>query len=268
MKIYILTTNSELESAQRLGYETSTVARNYAHHFDNYVMVRWGNSSWAYSRDGKRNIDYKNVINRAKFIKQNVEKHKSIKLLAQVVNVPTIYEKNIPKEVLAVVRPLQHASGSDFSVQKGPFKIQSETYGTRFIKTEDEYRVWFIGENTMCAKRVKMERNGPVGDYACRSNWGYKFADNVPIDLHYQTLMAAKKIGLDCGAADVLFHKNKWYFLELNSAASVDHRKIREFFQKGIETFVKVKFPEDTTIPVVTINTATTEKKKRSHYSK
>jgi hypothetical protein len=76
-------------------------------------------------------------------------------------------------------------------------------------------------------------------------------------DLRNQTLLAAKKIGLEFGAADVLFHKGKWYFLELNSAPSVDHRVVREFYQAAMMVLIAKKFPE----PVVKIDA---EKKKEN----
>lgn len=243
MEIVILTTEREEESAKRMGYNTHRFIESPAYTFDNKILVRWGNRRLGYTRDGRRIKEYKNVINPSKAIGRNVDKFKAIKLLAQVVNVPTIYEKNVPTGVLAVIRPFAHAAGSDFSVQKGPFKIEAETYGTRFIQTNDEYRVWFCGEKTMCGRRIKMKRNEEPGEYPCRSNWGYQFIDTVPLDLHYQTLMAAKKIGLDCGAADILYSKGKWYFLELNSAASVDHRIVREFFQNSLNILVRQKFP-------------------------
>lgn len=243
MEIVILTTEREEESASRMGYETYRLIDIGAHNFDDKVVVRWGNRRLGYARDGRRNKEYKNVINPSKAIGRNVDKFKAIKLLAQVVNVPTIYEKSVPSGVLAVIRPFAHAAGSDFSVQRGPVKILPETYGTKFIQTNDEYRVWFCGEKTMIGRRVKMKRNEEPGPYPCRSNWGYQFLDTVPLDLHYQTLMAAKKIGLECGAADVLHSKGKWYFLELNSAASVDHRVVREFFQNSLSILVGQKFP-------------------------
>lgn len=243
MAIKVVTIDSELESAKRLGYPTHTWLGDYAYKFDNDIIIRWGNSGFVYSREGARSVDFKNVVNPAKNIKQNCRKNEAIKLLAQVVNVPTIYDKSVPKDVLAVVRPMEHAAGNGFSVQKGPVKIQPGTYGTRFIKTDTEYRVWFCGNRTMCGRRVKMKINEDQ-EFPCRSNWGYEFSTGIAPELHKQTLLAAKKIGLQSGAADLLFHKGKYYFLELNSAPSVDHRVVREFYQNAIEALVRRKFPE------------------------
>ena len=80
--------------------------------------------------------------------------------------------------------------------------------------------------------------------YPCRSNWGYEFCDGISLELHHQTLMAAKKIGLEVGAADVLYYKGQWLFLELNSAASVDHRIVREFYQAALAELIKKKEQE------------------------
>ena len=252
MAIKVFTIESECESARRLGYPTHTWLGDYANQYNNDIIIRWGNSSILYTDGGGRHAEFKHVINPAECIKQNCRKNEATKLLAQVVNVPTLYEKSVPKGVLAVIRPTEHAAGNGFSVQKGPLKIERGTYGTRFLKTDAEYRVWFCGDKTMCGRRVKMECNAEQ-EYPCRSNWGYEFCKSISPALHYQTLMAAKKIGLDVGAADVLFYKKKWYFLELNSAASVDHRVVREFYQKALEELIDDKFPKETLVPVVEV---------------
>ena len=243
MATKVLTIESEHESASRLGYPTHTFLGDYAYKFDNDVIIRWGNSSWVCTPNGKRTAEFKTVINPAKAIKQNCQKAAATKLLAQVVNVPTLWEKAVPAGALAVVRPMEHAAGNGFSVKQGPFKVERGTYATRFLKTDAEYRVWFCGDRTMCGRRVKMQVT-PEQKYPCRSNWGYEFCDGIALELHHQTLMAAKKIGLDAGAADVLYYKKKWYFLELNSAASVDHRQVREFYQKALEELIKKKEQE------------------------
>jgi len=251
MAVKVFTIDSEYQSACRLGYPTTTRMGEYAYRYDDDVIIRWGNSSHLYTKDGKR-TDFKQVLNPA-----DSKKNESIRLLAQVVNVPTIYEKSVPKNVLAVVRPIEHAAGNGFSVMKGPFKIDYGTYGTRFLKTDAEYRIWFCGKKTLCGRRVKMECNEEQ-EHPCRSNWGYNFCESISRDLHHQTLMAAKKIGLDCGAADVLFFKKKWHFLELNSAASVDHRVVREFYQQALEELIREKFPpkkEEAPVAIAEIKT-------------
>ena len=249
MAVKVLTCNSEYESALRLGYPTKTWFGDYANKFDDDIIIRWGNSSFLLGPDKVKEADFKQVINPAKAIKLNCQKHKATKQLAMVVNVPTLYKKSVPAGVLAVVRPIEHSAGAGFSVKEGPFKIESGTYGTRFLKTDAEYRVWFCGNRTMCGRRVKMKINEDQ-QYPCRSNWGYEFSDGIAPELHYQTLMAAKKIGLEAGAADVLFYKRKYYFLELNSAASVDHRIVREFFQRALEELVKDKFSKKSEAPM------------------
>ena len=261
MAVKVFTIESERESASRLGYPTSTHMGDYAYKYDDDIIIRWGNSKYLYTKDGLRNADFKQVINPAKNIRTNCEKNKATKLLAQVVNVPTLYEKSVPKDTLAVIRPTEHAAGNGFCVKKGPFKIEPGTYGTKFLKTNAEYRVWFCGNKTMCGRRVKMECNEEQ-EYPCRSNWGYHFVNGISPELHRQTLIAAKKIGLDCGAADVLYFKGRWYFLELNSAASDYHRVVREFYQNALEELVKKKLSlksEEAPVKVVPIVEIKTE---------
>jgi len=260
MNIRVFTIDSEIESATRLGFSTSSYLEDYVEKYDSDVVIRWGNSRWMSSRTSQgRYVDFKNVINPAKIIRQNCCKAEATKLMAQVVNVPTLWEKKVPTGVLAVVRPHEHSAGSGFSVQKGPFDVQKGTYATRYLdvtKEGGEYRVWFCGNRTMAGRRVKMSCNEEQ-KFPCRSKWGYSFCDGISKDLRNQTLLAAKKIGLEFGAADVLFHKGKWYFLELNSAPSVDHRVVREFYQAAMMVLIAKKFPE----PVVKIDA---EKKKEN----
>ena len=240
MAVKILTIQGDYAFTYRLGYPISPHMGNYAHRYDNDVIIRWGNSYPLFTKEGEE-TDFAQVINPAKSIKLNCRKNESIKLLAQVVNIPTLYEKTVPKEVLAVIRPIFHAAGNGFCVKKGPLKLERGTYGTRFLKTDSEYRVWFCGKRTFCGKREKIECNKEQ-EYPCRSEWGYNFYESISSELHHQTLMAAKQIGLECGAADVLYYKKKWYFLELNSGPCVDHRRVIEFYQKSIEELVEKKF--------------------------
>ena len=242
MAVKILTCNSEYESACRLGFPTKTHYGDYAYKSDGDIVIRWGNSVSVFERGGKE-VEFQQVINPSKAIKLNCQKHKATKAMALVVNVPTLYEKSVPKDVLAVIRPIEHSAGVGFSVQKGPLQIQKGTYGTRYLKTDAEYRVWFCGNRTMCGRRVKMKIN-ETQEFPCRSNWGYEFSDGIAPELHYQTLMVANKIGLETGAADVLFYKRKYYFLELNSAPSVDHRIVREFFQKALNELIEAEAPK------------------------
>ena len=83
------------------------------------------------------------------------------KLMSQVVLVPTLYERSVPKNVLAVVRPMEHSVEYGFSVKEGPFKLSNGTYATRYLDVtkSGEYRVWFCGNKTLCGRRYKMECN-------------------------------------------------------------------------------------------------------------
>ncbi len=265
MNIKIFTIESELESAQRIGFSTSTLMGDYVDKYDKDIVIRWGNSHGLASRTSmNRDADFKNVINSAKVIRQNCCKSKATKIMAQVVNVPTLWEKKVPAGVLAVVRPHEHSAGAGFCVEKGPFNVRTGTYATRYLdvtKEGGEYRVWFCGNRAMAGRRVKMECN-PDEKFPCRSRWGYSFCDGISKELRNQTLLAAKKIGLEFGAADVLFHKGKWYFLELNSAPSVDHRVVREFYQSSLKILIDKKFPpQPEIVPVVKIKKEEDKKK-------
>jgi hypothetical protein len=243
MSVVVITCGNEIESAERLGFRTTHVGGDYIKKYEKDIVVRWGNSTPAYSNDGTHHDEYAHVLNPAEYIRLNCNKLQSLKRLAMVVFVPAIYEKKVPTGTLAVIRPLEHAAGNGFNVVEGPYDVPRGTYGTRFLQTPTEYRVWFCGDQTMCGRREKMKINEEQ-KYPCRSNWGYVFSGGVSADLHRQTLLAAKTIGLDVGAADLLYYKGKYYFLELNSAPSVDHRVVREFFQASLDRLFRERFPK------------------------
>lgn len=243
MSVVVITCGNEIESAERLGFKTTHVGGERVGKYEKNIVVRWGNSTQAYSNDGTKHAEYTNVLNPAEAIRKNCNKFQALKSLAMVVFVPAIYEKKVPAGVLAVVRPIEHAAGNGFKVVEGPYDIPRGAYGTRFLQTPTEYRVWFCGDQTMCGRRVKMQINEDQ-QYPCRSNWGYEFSGGVSADLHRQTLLAAKTIGLDVGAADLLYYKGKYYFLELNSAPSVDHRVVRGFFQASLDRLFRHRFPK------------------------
>lgn len=221
----VLTIDPEYDSAQKLGYETYT--SNGAIEKTQDVVIRWGNGFCP----GK---DWANVVNKASAIHLNIRKHESLKAMGKVVRTPTIWLKKIPKDVKAVLRPFEHSAGQHFQIVDGPYNIDPGWYATRYIKTKQEYRVWFAWDRTLCALRTSRTS---TAEFPCRSNWGYRFHRHVASPLHNQTMKAVKAIGLELGAADVLYDPKtrKYYFLELNSAPTLDNDLIIDFFKKAIK---------------------------------
>ena len=76
----------------------------------------------------------------------------------------------------------------------------------------------------------------------CRSNWAYRGFMRSPKTLHRMAIRAAKALNLDIGGFDVIKKGRKYYFLEFNTAIAVEG-KSRQFFQKGIKSLAKRKFP-------------------------
>lgn len=237
----LFTVESELDSAQRLGFQTSTYLPEVVERSDNDIIYRWGNSHLYLNRAGQPS-EFKNVINQSSSISLNVKKHEALRRLAMQVDTPKMYEKKVPNGKLAVVRPIKHTCGVGFSVKKGPLDLSEGEYATEYVKTKTEYRVWFINNNYLCAKRVA-KKGTKEDEYPCRSEYYYKFC-KLPAKLGRLVRLAAKSIGLVSGAADVLRVKRKFYFCELNSSPSIDHRKIRLFFQAHIPKLVKEIFPQ------------------------
>jgi hypothetical protein len=240
--VKILTIDSEIESARKLGFVCESWFSSHTETFDNDVVVRWGNSGLHESVELRRR-EFKNVINKAGAIRLNCHKKEALLKIAEVADIPKIFEVKVPDNISVVYRPQEHSGGRGFNVIKGPFEIDSCYYATEYIKTDIEYRVWFAGNETLCAKRVPLSST-IVGMYPCRSQWGYSFCKEVPKVLHDKTLLAAQKIGLELGAADVLFHGKKYYFLELNSAPTIDTSKLKAFYTRNIKKVAEEKFPK------------------------
>jgi predicted ATP-grasp superfamily ATP-dependent carboligase len=252
--INVFTINNEYDSACRLGYQTFTYRDNYVEEYDSNVNIRWGNSGLLLNKNGNE-VDFKRVINPAHNISFNCRKNKSLKKLAEVVLTPKIYEENVPDGELVVVRPMEHAGGSDFSVKTGPFTLEiGYQYATQYIKTKTEYRVWFINGKTLCAKRACSRDKSK---YPCRSEWGYIFCP-ITKQLHDDTVRAALHIGLEVGAADVLSKNGHYYFLELNSAPTIDMMRIERFYKRNLVKLIAKKFPD---IRIENENTRTTSER-------
>jgi len=238
MDIVLLTIKSELESAKSLGFPTSvrgdfTGQGMAPEDFDKKLVVRWGNSALFYNRNGRLQ-EFKNVANPSKAICLNCSKLEARETFGKVVNIPKMYKGTVPAGKVAVVRPFSHAAGSDFKVVTGPFEIPYGCYASEFIETDTEYRVWFAHGRTFAGQRVPL--NGESKDKPCRSNWGYSYRE-VTYKLHTDTLAAAKAIGLTFGAADLLIKGGRNYFLELNSAPSIDAPTPRRFYQEALKAY-------------------------------
>lgn len=235
MGVLVLTIKSELESAKNLGYKTETDV--YRCNIDTKdTVIRWGNSD----RLGGR--DFKSVVNPSKSIRANCHKLNALVALSKVVDTPKSYTTEVKTKGKILIRPIEHTGGVDFDVVNAPVKIDSEHYGTEWIETETEYRVWFAWGKTICGKRVRVVKtdtgwrddDSPEPEFPCRSSWGYSHLRFTPGKLHTDTLKAAETLGLTSGAADVLMKDGRYIFLELNSAPSVDTPKITKFFKDAI----------------------------------
>ena len=242
--VKVLTIDSEFKSAQKLGYPTDVAfSSRWADSYDRDIVIRWGNSYLYYSRDDetKANSDFKNVVNSASSIALNCRKNEASQKMAAFVDTPKLYLGKVPKR-LVVVRPFRHSHGVGFRVLQGPFPLGKDTYATEYINTKTEFRVWYVKNHFLCAKRIP-KRGQIVDKYPCRSEYCYSFC-KMPAKLTRQVLLAARSLGISFGAFDVLKHKRKFYFCENNTAPTIDHKKIRLFFQKYIPELLKEKFPD------------------------
>lgn len=233
---YIITNRRTSKSADLLGYkQIECVCMAPATHRKNPV-IRWGATDSCDSDVVTVNSNHS--------IKMNCNKMQSSLMMATEVRTPMIYRKNIPDGLKVVVRPITHESmGEDFELVEWSAgdSIEGGHYATEFIETPYEYRIWKFGDEFLAAKRVKTrEQAEGEADEDCRSEWGYSFMR--PTDtMKRQTTRAFKAVGLYFGAADVLWHEEDYcyYFLELNSAPSLDHPKVLAFFKANFEKLVR-----------------------------
>jgi len=242
--IIVYTIEPELDSAKKLGFKTIAHLTKPLSHYNNHTVVRWGNSWKMRDEASGTRVDFRKVLNPADSIAANCLKHRSLAKLAGVVPTAPIFELTVPAGKVAVVRPIEHCGGSGFTIKEGPFTIPRGHYATEFVSTPKEFRVWFAGDKTMCGRRIPVETDefdaaaveAALADrFPCRSKWGYThFEATFPL-LHRLTLEAAKTLKLQLGAADVLWDGSRYYFLELNSAPTLDSRKAVAFYQENIE---------------------------------
>lgn len=237
MTLTVLTCPSELESAQKLGYPTYT---DVGQPSPSTTVLRWGNSELLGGHD------FPARVNPAEAIKLNCHKRKALVRMAEAgIHTPDRWRYG---EIVgattsgwALLRPLAHSRGENFSLIRPGRAVPADHYATEWIQTDREYRVWFAWDRTLIAQRVPMTgQHG--GEFPCRSEWGYRFVESDFPRLRRETLRAAAAIGLTTGCADVLVkretvegrRRNRYVFVELNSAPTIDHRKLRRFYQQEL----------------------------------
>jgi len=236
--IRFITYDGMKSSAKKLGFKIEDNPMLRVEDYGHDPIVRWGWSGRSYNSIGVPQ-DYANVFNPRKAIIANCNKPKSLEILSKVVATPKRYFGLVPNGETAVIRPNEHIAGKGFLVVKGPYMVEYGFHAMEYIKTKVEVRVWFCGKNTMIAQRA---RSADKSEHPCRSEWGYEFCGHW-FDPAFgpETLKAAHALGLDCGAADVLYRDGKCIFLELNSAPSIDHWRIEKFFKQSIPLMVEGK---------------------------
>lgn len=230
----ILTSENELESATKLGFNTYLSTDSFWRYNTplREPIVRWGCSKLI------KDEEFQTVANPASAIKLNCDKPLARRTLGEVVKVPVNFDAEIPANTVAVLRRRNHSAGSDFHLVQGPAIVPVDHYASEYIATDAECRVWFADGAVLCGRRVSNSPN--AASQICRSNWGYRYT-SISDTFGDLVLKAADKIGLQFGAADVLIKKTggvkEYYFLELNSAPSIDTLTLVSFFRNGILTW-------------------------------
>lgn len=234
--------NSELQSCQRLGFDTFT-HQTWQRGLKDKVVVRWANSRLMPDKYGNR-IEFPNVINTSIAIKANKDKNQASLKMSEVVRIPTIFNGEIPSKRNAVFRPRLHASaGADFRVVTGPMSIPDDYYAVEFVKARAEYRTFFCGDDILCVERVSEDKARLGEKFPCKSNWPYRRVSGIKgSKLEEQTFKVAKKLNFEFGCCDVLEKDGEYYFLETNTGATLGSPLIVDFYKTNLIKLVEQKF--------------------------
>ena len=217
-------------SAVKLGYPTyQAIPAGYRGN-----VINWGKSQLSY--DGSVTI-----CNLPGSLMGTIDKRAFLKTLhANGISAPELLEAGNRAPSGWVVRPNEHAEGNEFQLTISQFEIMGGYHATKFITPANEYRVWFFGrQNFLTAKRVPIPSLGQTESDPCKSKFGYSFGRpnyEKCVELIKRALEVAK---LDFGAFDMLWatDERKWYILEVNTAPSLDHSEVKNFFKTHFKTW-------------------------------
>lgn len=246
--IVLLTCESELESARKMGFESySNLGSKRTEDFKSSIVINWGFGSNWLNRKGER-ADFPNTLNDWRGIELNVNKPEALKRISKVVNTPKMWVggQKIPRNQLVVVRPNSHSEGKDFSVKRGPFVLPFGYYARKYINAKLEYRIFYanVGKHGkfMMWKRVTDNKKLLKEKYKCRSQYGFEYIEKIPNKLKIATKEAFDKSNLLFGAADVLYKGGKYYFLEKNTAPTISDTWTKSFFRDNLIKMCQKKF--------------------------
>lgn len=239
MGTIVLTRPENAKSAVKLGFPVVMEKREVPH---NSRVIRWGNgletdsSGWSL------------VLNKHSVLQISTDKLTALRSMGRVVTVPNSYDcgETLPRGHRYVGRPASHSEGSDFHLIdcRTQAATLTDDHATRYIEDANEYRVWFVREKYLVARRVPISAKGQSASDSCRSKWGYEFIPACFPKLKEEVTKARSAIPLDFGAIDVLWKEGegnqpgKWYFLEFNSAPSLDHDKVLKHFQTHLKAIL------------------------------
>ena len=228
-KLAVLTVKSELPSAKLLGFDTFLEPEDIPENVYTTIL-RWGY--------GEPEEVYTSVLNAGPAIALNVRKYSATIKLSEVVKTPKVFIKSVPAGRY-VQRPFRHSKGVGFKLITGPIGLPTGHYASEVLTSDTEFRVWFSPKRCLAGLRVPItdeqstENESPV---PCRAEWGYSFR-GTPKELSDVVCRARDHIGLDYGAADIVMMAGVPYFLELNSAPSIDCPRLIKFFKDELSVY-------------------------------
>ena len=215
-------------SAVKLGYPTySVMPESYRG-----AVINWGMSLIRLNDSRPQDVKY---CNNPSTIAVSVDKCLFLKTLHfNSLNAPDLIEAGDMAQPGYILRPNSHAEGSDFKLLTQAEDVNEGYHATKLISPANEYRVWFFGNDKfLTAKRVPIASQNQRSNDVCKSKFGYSFDHpnyEKCIDLVKKALAVVR---LDFGAFDMLWatDERKWYILEVNTAPSLDHSEVKNFFK-------------------------------------
>lgn len=214
------------------------------------TLIRYGVDSYP-SYDNKFGI----VLNRAKYIKTNLNKLQTALLLRNHnIRTPRVYtnKKNIEKFPI-LRRRLNHSRGRDIIFVEDEERLKTVTgdFYTEFIESIAEYVVHVFRNECIRLSKKQPNPNEDTHDYIRSYSRGWLCSDifthNPSIEKKaiVEAIKAVKYLGLDFAKVDVLVDKdNKVWVLETNTCPRLN-RYGRECYVKAIYNFLGVPLPEN-----------------------
>ena len=132
---------------------------------------------------------------------------------------------------------LQGHSGSGIVIASNPDELVRAPLYTKYIKKKKEFRVHVFNKEVIDIQEKRRSMGSDAGFLIRNHANGFVFCrDDIvePADLRDVAIQAVTSLGLDFGAADIIYneHYNKCYALEVNTAPGLEGTTLQSYINK------------------------------------